>query len=216
MKVSFQAQRLRRESRMSSQLCSVSWCCHWRWSFAWIASIACFGCFLSFAWIKWEDIERPHRSHFLFFCLFLFLSMLDLLVNSYTVVWISVRLLLSKRVTLWEKGHDSNREHIRVQRKPSHASNASRKTLITNLQWSKEAFKHFKASHFMDCKFNSCDLTVLHEMHLKQHAQDVHRLQTRDLDFTVLGRFGGWLVNILEELFLYQLAFDWRIFPVGL
>lgn len=38
--------------------------------------------------------------------------------------------------------------------------------------------RHFRTSHLTDriCKF--CDLSVLHEMHLRRHAEDVHGLRT--------------------------------------
>ncbi|KAH8431665.1 DUF3435 domain-containing protein [Aspergillus melleus] len=38
--------------------------------------------------------------------------------------------------------------------------------------------RHFKSSHLMDRKCNFCDLSVLHEMHLRRHAGDVHGLRT--------------------------------------
>ncbi|KAE8387097.1 C2H2 finger domain protein [Aspergillus alliaceus] len=38
--------------------------------------------------------------------------------------------------------------------------------------------RHFKASHLQDRKCNSCDLLLQHEMHLRRHAQEVHRLRT--------------------------------------
>jgi hypothetical protein len=38
--------------------------------------------------------------------------------------------------------------------------------------------RHFKTSHLQDRKCNSCDLLLQHEMHLRRHAQEVHRLRT--------------------------------------
>lgn len=38
--------------------------------------------------------------------------------------------------------------------------------------------RHFRTSHFMDRKWNFCDLSVLHEMHLRRHAESVHGLRT--------------------------------------
>lgn len=38
--------------------------------------------------------------------------------------------------------------------------------------------RHFKSSHLMDRKCNLCNLSVLHEMHLRRHAGDVHGLRT--------------------------------------
>ncbi|KAH1415219.1 hypothetical protein KXX64_006687 [Aspergillus fumigatus] len=38
--------------------------------------------------------------------------------------------------------------------------------------------RHFKASHLQDRKCNFCDLSLRHEMHLRLHAEEVHRLRT--------------------------------------
>lgn len=38
--------------------------------------------------------------------------------------------------------------------------------------------RHFKTSHLKDRKCNFCDLSVEHEMHLRRHAIDIHRLRT--------------------------------------
>ncbi|KAH1515597.1 hypothetical protein KXX29_009720 [Aspergillus fumigatus] len=38
--------------------------------------------------------------------------------------------------------------------------------------------RHFKTSHLKDRKCNFCDLSLQHEMHLRLHAQEVHRLRT--------------------------------------
>ncbi|KAJ5504597.1 hypothetical protein N7463_007471 [Penicillium fimorum] len=38
--------------------------------------------------------------------------------------------------------------------------------------------RHFRTSHFTDRKCNFCDLFVLHEMHLRGHADGVHGLRT--------------------------------------
>ncbi|KAE8404947.1 hypothetical protein BDV37DRAFT_100525 [Aspergillus pseudonomiae] len=38
--------------------------------------------------------------------------------------------------------------------------------------------RHFKTLHLQDRQCNFCDLSLQHEMHLRRHAQDVHRLRT--------------------------------------
>ncbi|KAH2891750.1 hypothetical protein KXV75_003550 [Aspergillus fumigatus] len=38
--------------------------------------------------------------------------------------------------------------------------------------------RHFKSSHLQDRKCNFCDLSLQHEMHLRLHAEEVHRLCT--------------------------------------
>jgi hypothetical protein len=38
--------------------------------------------------------------------------------------------------------------------------------------------RHFKSSHLQDRKCNFCDLSLQHEMHLRLHAEEVHRLRT--------------------------------------
>ncbi|KAJ6036024.1 hypothetical protein N7540_000303 [Penicillium herquei] len=38
--------------------------------------------------------------------------------------------------------------------------------------------RHFKDSHLMDRRCNSCNLSVMHEMHLRRHASEAHGLQT--------------------------------------
>lgn len=38
--------------------------------------------------------------------------------------------------------------------------------------------RHFKTLHLKDRKCNFCDLSLQHEMHLRSHAQEVHRLRT--------------------------------------
>ncbi|KAJ6008513.1 hypothetical protein N7540_012489 [Penicillium herquei] len=38
--------------------------------------------------------------------------------------------------------------------------------------------RHFRKSHLTDRKCNFCNLSVLHEMHLRRHAQGVHGLRT--------------------------------------
>lgn len=38
--------------------------------------------------------------------------------------------------------------------------------------------RHFKSSHLKDRKCNFCDVSVQHEMHLRRHAQEIHRLRT--------------------------------------
>lgn len=38
--------------------------------------------------------------------------------------------------------------------------------------------RHFRTSHLTDRKCNFCDLSVLHEMHLRRHASDAHGLRT--------------------------------------
>jgi hypothetical protein len=38
--------------------------------------------------------------------------------------------------------------------------------------------RHFKTSHLKDRKCNYCDVTILHEMHLRRHAGEIHQLQT--------------------------------------
>ncbi|KAJ6138770.1 zinc finger protein [Penicillium samsonianum] len=37
--------------------------------------------------------------------------------------------------------------------------------------------RHFRTSHLTDRKCNFCDLSVLHEMHLRRHASDAHGLR---------------------------------------
>ncbi|KAE8148498.1 hypothetical protein BDV25DRAFT_168391 [Aspergillus avenaceus] len=38
--------------------------------------------------------------------------------------------------------------------------------------------RHFRISHLKDRRCNSCDLSLEHEMHLRRHAQEIHRLCT--------------------------------------
>ncbi|KAJ5529063.1 Zinc finger C2H2 [Penicillium freii] len=38
--------------------------------------------------------------------------------------------------------------------------------------------RHFRTSYLTDRKCNFCDLSVLHEMHLRRHASDAHGLRT--------------------------------------
>ncbi|KAJ6003876.1 zinc finger protein [Penicillium herquei] len=38
--------------------------------------------------------------------------------------------------------------------------------------------RHFRDSHLMDRRCNFCDLSVLHEMHLRRHAGEDHGLRT--------------------------------------
>jgi hypothetical protein len=38
--------------------------------------------------------------------------------------------------------------------------------------------RHFRTSHLTDLKCNFCDLSVLHEMHLRRHASEAHGLRT--------------------------------------
>lgn len=73
----------------------------------------------------------------------------------------------------WKKEHDTTREHILSAEKPLSCFQCFKKYSDYN-----RVKRHFKASHLMDRKCNFCDLSVLHEMHLRRHAQDVHRLQT--------------------------------------
>ena len=73
----------------------------------------------------------------------------------------------------WEKEHDSTRKHILSAEKPLTCFQCFKKYSDYN-----RVKRHFKTSHLMDCKCNFCNLSVLHEMHLRRHAQDVHRLKT--------------------------------------
>lgn len=45
-------------------------------------------------------------------------------------------------------------------------------------EWSepKSTVRHFRKRHLNDRKCNMCEIDLLHEMHLRRHAQDVHRL----------------------------------------
>ncbi|KAJ5566713.1 Zinc finger C2H2 [Penicillium hispanicum] len=75
--------------------------------------------------------------------------------------------------TLWEEGHTAGG-------KP-----------ITNAKLTRACFqcpkaysdyngvrRHFRTSHLTDRTCNFCDLSVLHEMHLRRHASDVYGLRT--------------------------------------
>ena len=73
----------------------------------------------------------------------------------------------------WEMEHDSTRKHIPSAEKPLTCFQCLKKYSDYN-----GVKRHFKTSHLMDRKCNFCDLSVLHEMHLRRHAQDVHRLKT--------------------------------------
>ena len=73
----------------------------------------------------------------------------------------------------WEMEHDSTRKHILSAEKPLTCFQCLKKYSDYN-----GVKRHFKTSHLMDCKCKFCDLSVLHEMHLRRHAQDVHRLKT--------------------------------------
>lgn len=73
----------------------------------------------------------------------------------------------------WEKEHGSTRQHTLSAEKPLTCFQCLK--TYSNYNGVK---RHFKTSHLMDHKCNFCDLSVLHEMHLRRHAQDVHRLQT--------------------------------------
>jgi hypothetical protein len=43
--------------------------------------------------------------------------------------------------------------------------------------------RHFKTLHLKDRKCNFCDPVVEHEMHLRRHAEQVHRLQVPECRF---------------------------------
>ena len=73
----------------------------------------------------------------------------------------------------WKNEHDSTRRHILSAEKPHSCFQCFKKYSDYN-----GVKRHFKKSHLMDHKCNFCDLSVLHEMHLRRHAQDVHRLRT--------------------------------------
>ena len=73
----------------------------------------------------------------------------------------------------WKKEHDTTRELILSAKKPLSCFQCFKKYSDYN-----GVKRHFKTSHLMDRKCNFCDLSVLHEMRLRRHAQDVHRLQT--------------------------------------
>ncbi|KAN0077886.1 hypothetical protein V8E54_006190 [Elaphomyces granulatus] len=47
-------------------------------------------------------------------------------------------------------------------------------------KWSKykSTLRHFRRKHLDDRKCNFCDIELLHEMHLRNHAAEVHRLVT--------------------------------------
>ena len=117
----------------------------------------------------------------------------------------------------WGKEHDSTREHILSAEKPLTCFQCFKKYSDYN-----GVKRHFKTSHLMDRKCNFCDLSVLHEMHLRRHAQDVHRLKTWDLGSTVPGlgvpehvHYPFLFEPIGWSYSLYCLSFNCTSFPVG-
>jgi hypothetical protein len=76
-------------------------------------------------------------------------------------------------ISAWEKKFRVTKEHIQMARKP-----------LACFQCFKEyaqhdgVKRHFRQSHLSDRKCNFCDLRVQHEMHLRRHAEEIHRLRT--------------------------------------
>ena len=103
----------------------------------------------------------------------------------------------------WEKEHDSTRKHILSAKKPLTCFQCFKKYSDYN-----GVKRHFKTSHLMDCKCNFCDLSVLHEMHLWQHAQDVHHLKTWYLSSTIPGLE---FLNI-STIHIYFEPIGWELF----
>lgn len=42
----------------------------------------------------------------------------------------------------------------------------------------KSTLRHFREKHFQDRRCYMCDKDLLHEMHLRRHAEEIHRLST--------------------------------------
>ncbi|KAJ5901458.1 hypothetical protein N7495_001986 [Penicillium taxi] len=85
------------------------------------------------------------------------------------------------RVTLLEEAE----EHIRTAKTPQRCFQCYGNTLLPihrrTQEWSayKSTLRHFRERHLKDRHCNMCNEDLLHEMHLRRHAQDVHRLCTQ-------------------------------------
>ncbi|OQE69071.1 hypothetical protein PENNAL_c0141G07359 [Penicillium nalgiovense] len=75
--------------------------------------------------------------------------------------------------TSWEKGRTSGGKHM-PNAEQTFACFQCPKT-YSDYNGVK---RHFRTSHLTDRKCNFCDLSVLHEMHLRRHAECVHGLRT--------------------------------------
>ncbi|PKX99523.1 uncharacterized protein P174DRAFT_509439 [Aspergillus novofumigatus IBT 16806] len=75
-------------------------------------------------------------------------------------------------ISAWEKKLDTIKEKVAAV-KPSACFQCLKE--YTDVYGVK---RHFKASHLQDRKCNFCDLLLQHEMHLRLHAEEVHRLRT--------------------------------------
>ncbi|KAF9882707.1 hypothetical protein FE257_005502 [Aspergillus nanangensis] len=90
-----------------------------------------------------------------------------------------------KRVTPVD-GFDQERDtEVAKPAKKSHggASNVTANPAphsSSNAEYSayKSILRHFRQKHLNDRICNMCDEDLLHEMHLRRHAEDVHRLST--------------------------------------
>ena len=76
-------------------------------------------------------------------------------------------------VSSWESEFGATKEHIERARKPRACFQCFKRYSDYN-----SVKRHFKAFHLEDRKCHFCDLNVLHEMHLRRHAEEVHRLCT--------------------------------------
>ena len=67
---------------------------------------------------------------------------------------------------------EDHKEHIKVAQKPSVCFQCFKEYSDHN-----GVKRHFKTSHLEDRKCNFCKLAVLHEMHLRLHTEQIHRLR---------------------------------------
>lgn len=76
-------------------------------------------------------------------------------------------------------------EHIRTAKKPQRCFQCYGNTLLPThrrtQEWSdyKSTLRHFRGKHLGDRRCHMCCEDLLHEMHLRRHAEDVHRLSTQ-------------------------------------
>lgn len=76
-------------------------------------------------------------------------------------------------------------EHIRTAKKPQRCFQCYGNTLLPThrrtQEWSdyKSTLRHFRGKHLGDRRCHMCCEDLLQEMHLRRHAEDVHRLSTQ-------------------------------------
>ncbi|KAH2102487.1 hypothetical protein KXV26_008824, partial [Aspergillus fumigatus] len=76
-------------------------------------------------------------------------------------------------ISAWEAKFQETKEHIQTAQKPL----ACFQCYKTSSQH-QGVQRHFRTAHLGDCKCNFCDMELLHQMHLQNHAAAVHHLRT--------------------------------------